>query len=331
MDAQIAEKRNVTAEGVRMAADRLSGVAMKTPLLESPWLNQELEGRVFIKAEVLQLGGSFKLRGAYNLIAKLEPAVRSRGVVAWSSGNHAQGIALAARMFDCPAVIIMPQDAPQIKIEMVRSYGAEIVFYDRYAEDREKIGVAIAAERDMALAPSYDHPDIIEGQGTVGLEIASQAAAFGAAVDAVVICCGGGGLTAGCAIALRDVSPATQIWIAEPEGFDESRRSIETGERQNADVTQRTICDAIATPTPGRLTLPVMQELVAGGLTVTEDEVRAAMRFSMKHLKLIVEPGGAVALAAVLSGKIPVRGRTVAVTLSGGNADPDMITSILAD
>ena len=321
----------VTADGVRAAARRLAGHAAKTPLLENARLNEIAGGRVFLKAENLQRGGSFKLRGAYNLLSRLPDDVRARGVVAWSSGNHAQGVALAAKSFGSPAVIVMPADAPAIKSEMVRRLGAEIVWYDRYTEDREALGRAIAAERDMTLAPSYDHPDIIEGQGTVALEAFEQAEKLGAKLDVFVICCGGGGLTAGCATILGDLSPETNVWIAEPNGFDESWASIEAGARLEADVRQKTICDAIATPSPGQLTFPIMQKRVRGGASLSEEAIKRAVCFAFKHLKLVIEPGGAAALAAVLEGKIPTAGAATALTLSGGNIDPGLFASILRD
>lgn len=320
-----------TAKGVRAAAGRIEGIAVRTPLIENARLNERVGARVFLKAEVLQRGGSFKLRGAYNLLSRLPEDSRARGVVAWSSGNHAQGVAIAAREFGCPAVIVMPQDAPAIKTAFVRALGAEIVFYDRYTDDREKIGMAICAERNMTLAPSYDHPDIIEGQGTLALEAVEQARAAGAQIDQFVICCGGGGMTAGCSLILADEAPDCAVWIAEPEGFDEAWASIRTGAIQRADVTRRTICDAIATPAPGALTFPVMRDHVKGGVGVSEDEVRAAMVFAFMHLKLVVEPGGAAALAAVLSGKVPVAGEVMALTLSGGNVDPGLFAAIIAE
>lgn len=324
----VAEEK-VSAAGVRRAAARLDGLAVRTPLLESEWLNERVGGRVLLKAEVLQHCGSFKFRGAYNRISQLPPDERARGVIAWSSGNHGQGVALAARRFSAPAVIVMPEDAPTLKIEKVRAYGAEIVGYDRYRDDREKIGFRLAEEHGLSLTPSYDHVDVIEGQGTVGLETAEQAAAMGAKLDAFIVCCGGGGLTSGCATIFEEVSPQTEIWIAEPEGFDETWASIRDGERRHADVTRRTICDAIASPTPGAITLPIMQRLVKGGVSLSDDDVARAMVYAFKYLKLVLEPGGAVALAAILSGKFDARGKTVAVTLSGGNVDPALFGSIL--
>ena len=320
---------SISADGVRRAAARLKGHAVRTPLVENDVLNDIAGGRVLMKAEMLQHCGSFKFRGAFNLISQLGEAQKKRGVVAWSSGNHAQGIARAARHFGVPAVIIMPEDAPRMKIDNTRALGADIVFYDRYSEDREAIGRAIHEERGMALAPSFDHPHIIEGQGTLALEVLEDAAALGVSLDAFGVCCGGGGLTAGCATILEDASPQTQVWIAEPEGFDETWASIRDGERRSADVTRRTICDAIATPEPGRLTLPIMARRVKAGARLTEDEVARAMAFAFQRLKLVVEPGGAVALAAVLTGKIDGRGRTTAITLSGGNVDPPLFASAL--
>lgn len=322
--------REVSIEGVRRAAARLAQHAIVTPLLESEALNARVGGRVLLKAEILQHCGSFKYRGAYNLIAQLSPEQRARGVLAWSSGNHAQGVARAARMFGAPATIVMPADAPAIKAEKVAGYGAEIIRYDRYKDDREAIGRRLAEERGLALAPSYDHVDIIEGQGTLALEAAAQAADIGAAFDLFAVCCGGGGLTAGCATALAAVSPYTEVWIAEPEGFDETWASIRAGRRLTADVTRATLCDALASPSPGAITFPILEQHVKGGASLSDDEIGAAMGFAFKHLKLVLEPGGAAALAAVLSGQIEAKGRTVGVTLSGGNVDATLYARILA-
>ncbi|NOX83464.1 MAG: threonine/serine dehydratase [Alphaproteobacteria bacterium] len=329
MPQETIKDRPITASGVRRAALRIADHIIRTPLIENDFLNDAAGGRVLVKAEVLQHCGSFKARGAYNLISQLSADERKRGVLAWSSGNHAQGVARAARHFGAPATIIMPTDTPKLKIEKVRTMGAEIIFYDRYTEDREEIAKPIQRERAMVLAPSYDHPDIIEGQGTLALETIDEVHARGLALDAFIACCGGGGLTSGCATLLEEASPETAVWIAEPEGFDETWASIQSGERQRADVTKRTICDAIATPTPGRLTLPIMQRLVRGGVSLTEDEVGQAMVFAYKYLKLVVEPGGAVALAAILTGKFNAAGKTTAITLSGGNVDPSLFADIL--
>ena len=319
----------ISADGVRRAAGRLKGHAVRTPLIENETLNDIAGGRVLMKAEMLQHCGSFKFRGAFNLISQLDDEQKKRGVVAWSSGNHAQGIARAARHLGVPAIIVMPEDAPRLKIDNTRSLGAEIVFYDRYSEDREEIAIAISEERMLTVAPSFDHPHIIEGQGTLALEAIEDAAARGLTLDSFGVCCGGGGLTAGCATILADASPSTHVWIAEPEGFDEAWASIRDGERRRVDITQRTICDAIATPEPGRLTLPIMERLVKDGASLTEGDVARAMIFAFERLKLVVEPGGAVALAAILSGKIDVKGRNTVITLSGGNVDPPLFASLL--
>lgn len=319
----------ISPDGVRQAAKRIDGFAVKTPLIENDLLNKKVGGRILMKAEVLQHCGSFKFRGAFNRLSKLTDAEKKRGVLAWSSGNHAQGVARAAAYFNIPATIIMPADTPALKVEKVLAYGAKIVTYDRYSEDREAIGKPLAEKHGYALAPSYDHPDIIEGQGTVALESVEQAEQLGTKIDAFITCCGGGGLTAGCAIILEEISPKTDVIIAEPENFDETWASIQTGERQYCDITQKSICDAIATPTPGKLTLPILNKLVRGGITITEEEAKQAIVFAYKYLKLVLEPGGAVALAAVLSGKIETKQRTIGLTLSGGNIDPDLFAEIL--
>ena len=319
----------ISANSIRAAAQRLEGKAIRTPLIENDVINEMVGARVLMKTETLQLGGSFKFRGAYNRLSKLTATERKRGVLAWSSGNHAQGVARAAKLFSMDAVIIMPADAPILKLEGVRKLGAEIVFYDRYSEDREAIGRQLAEERGFILAPSYDHYDIIEGQGTVALEALADAQALDSDIDEFVICCGGGGLAAGCSTLLAEASPDTKITIAEPTGFEESWASIRTGTRQFADITQKTICDAIATSTPGQLTLPILEKFVSGGAAVTESEVEFAIQTAFKHLKLVLEPGGAVALAAVLSGKTQNNGGIIAVTLSGGNIDPELYAQIL--
>jgi len=330
MDQHKDINKTVTAGGVRAAAARIDGFAIKTPLIENDMLNDRVGGRILMKAEVLQHCGSFKFRGAFNRLSQLTEGERKKGVLAWSSGNHAQGIARAAHHFGMPAVIIMPADAPALKVEKVRAYGAQIITYDRYSEDREAIGRPLAEKKGYALAPSYDHPDIIEGQGSLALEAVRQATAVDAQFDDFIICCGGGGMTAGCATILEEISPKTRVIIAEPSGFDETWASISLGERQHADITQPTLCDAIATPTPGKLTLPIMQRLVRDGITLTENEVCEAIVFAYKYLKLVLEPGGAVALAAVLSGKIKTQDRIIGLTLSGGNIDPALFAKILS-
>jgi threonine dehydratase len=306
---------------VEAAARRLAGKAVVTPLLPVPALEAELGARVFVKPEVLQRTGSFKFRGAYNKLAQLSAEERKRGVVAFSSGNHAQGVAAAAQLFDAPAVIVMPSDAPDIKVANTRGYGAEVVLYDRDREDREAIARGFTQSRGMTLVPPFDDPAIIAGQGTVGLEIARQAETAGAKLDLALTCCGGGGLTAGTALALKTLSPATQIHAVEPAGFDDTGRSLRAGERLANVPGPKSFCDALLSPMPGALTFPLNRSLLAGALAVTDAEVAAAMAFAFRTLKLVVEPGGAVALAALLSGKLPVQGKTVVVILSGGNVD----------
>ncbi len=312
------------------AAGRLAGIARRTPLLTDTPLDGLVGARLLLKAECLQVTGSFKIRGAWNRLVQLSPAERAAGVVAFSSGNHAQGVAEAARRLGIPATIVMPADAPRAKLENTRALGAEVVTYDRSRENREEIAGRLAAARGATLVPSFDDREIIAGQGTVGLEIMEQAAARGLVPDDVVICCSGGGLAAGSALAVRAQAAATRVFTAEPAGFDDTRRSLKRGERVANDPGGASFCDALLAPAPGRITFALMRELVAGGLVATDDEVRAAMILAFRHLKLVLEPGGAVALAAVLAGRLPCRGRTVAVVLSGGNVDAGLYREVLA-
>ncbi|MFN3959493.1 MAG: threonine/serine dehydratase [Parvularculaceae bacterium] len=316
--------------GVRDAAARLKGAAIVTPLLENEWLNERAGGRVLMKAESLQHAGSFKFRGAMTRLSRLSPEERARGVLAYSSGNHAQGVARAARLYGVTSVIVMPKDAPALKVAQVKAYGGEIVFYDRYTEDREAIGAGVAAERGLAIAPPFDHVDTIEGQGTVALEAAGQAAAMGARLDAFLVCCGGGGLTAGCATILEEISPATEIMIAEPAGFDETWASIRAGERLRADPAVKTVCDALAAPSPGDLTFPILKRRVRQGFSVTDEEVLETLAWAFKYLKLVLEPGGAAALAAVYHRKLRAAGGVIGLTLSGANVDPPLFATALS-
>lgn len=318
-----------TIVDVRAAAGRIAEHAVRTPLLESPRLNERLGGRLLVKAESLQRIGAFKFRGAVNRISQLTAAERDRGVLAFSSGNHAQAVAHAAALFGVSAVIVMPRDAPQTKVRNTREYGAEVVLYDRYTEDREVVGRRLAEERGLVLVPPFDDPDVLAGQGTLGLEVIEQAAQAGASLDAFAVPTSGGGLTAGCMLAFEAESPGTQTWGVEPVGFDDTRRSLAAGERLRNDPAARSICDAVQTESPGRLTWPINQRLLTGVVTVSDDEALQAMAVALTELKLVVEPGGAIALAAVLTGKVPVEGRTVAVVCSGGNADPDMLIRAL--
>ncbi|MFI4976521.1 MAG: threonine/serine dehydratase [Caulobacterales bacterium] len=320
----------VTFAEIEAAAERIAGHAVLTPLVESPALNQRLGGRVLIKPETLQRVGAFKFRGAYNRLRQLSPDQKRRGVVAFSSGNHAQGVALAARLLGTPALIVMPSDAPAVKAEATRGYGAEIRFYDRAKEDREAIAADIARERGAVVVPAFDDPHVIAGQGTVGLEIGRRARALGATLDLALAPVGGGGLMAGSSTALKALSPATQVWGVEPAGFDDARRSLDAGHRVGAPPAPRSLCDALESPMPGELTFPVMQRNLAGVLCVTDAEVADAMRYAFQTLKLVVEPGGSVALAALLAGKLALDGRTAAIVLSGGNVDPALFARVLA-
>ena len=310
-----------TLADIEDAARRLKGVAVYTPLLESPLLNAELGGRLLIKAESLQRTGSFKIRGAYNRLCRLDPARRKSGVVAYSSGNHAQGVAHAAQLLGVPAMIVMPADAPALKIANTRAYGAEVVLYDRYKESREIIGERLARERGAIVVPPFDDPYIIAGQGTVGLEIADQAAGMGARLDAVLACASGGGLVAGVALAISAKSPGTQIYCAEPAALDDHARSLKSGRRESNDPAARSFCDALLAPSPGEITFAINSRLLTGGVVAADDEVKRAMAIAFQYFKLVVEPGGAVALAAVLHGRVAIAGRTVAVVASGGNVD----------
>jgi len=279
---------------------------------------------------MLQVSGSFKFRGAYNRIARLSDEERAAGVIAWSSGNHAQGVAAAARLEGVRARIVMPADAPAIKLENTRALGAEIITYDRYRESREAISYALAERDGGVIVPSYDDPWIIAGQGTAGLEIFEDAASQGVQLDALLICCGGGGLTAGCALAAEALSPATAIYCVEPEGYDDHARSLQSGRREQADTSRPSLCDALLAPTPGAMTFPINRRLLSGAIVVSEDEVRTAMAYAFRVLKLVVEPGGAVALAALLAGKLGDGHGNVAVMLSGGNVDPALFAEVIS-
>jgi threonine dehydratase len=314
---------------IEAAAARLSGLAVETPLLESPALNERFGARLLFKPEVLQRTGSFKFRGAYNKISTLLPEERSRGVVAFSSGNHAQGVAASAAMFGIKAVIVMPSDAPAMKVGNVRRMGAEVVLYDRFREDRAVIAQPYV-DKGMALVPPYDDPAIIAGQGTIGLELVAQAEKLGARLDAVVIPCGGGGLTGGISVAVKHASPATQVWAAEPEYFDDTRRSLAGGVRVVNEPGHTSICDALLTPEPGAITFEINRKTLAGSIAVSQKAVASAMRDAMAYLKLVVEPGGSVALAALSSGEIDIKGKTIAVVLSGGNVDFGLYADIMA-
>lgn len=319
-----------TLTDIEAAADRIDGRAVKTPLLESRALSDRLGLRLLIKAEVLQRTGSFKFRGAFNRLAAMSDTERAAGVVAYSSGNHAQGVAQAARIFGVDAVIAMPGDAPDVKVRNVEADGATIIRFDRFKDDRDAVARPYI-EAGRTLVPPYEDPYIMAGQGTIGLEIVTQANALGAVPEIVIAPCGGGGLTSGIAIAVKALSPATAVWAAEPEYFDDTRRSLEAGRRLRNAGGHTSICDAILTPEPGVATFAVNRQALAGGAAVTDAETRAAMRMAADYFKLVVEPGGAVALAAVLSGKLDARGKTTVVVLSGGNVDPELYARIIAE
>ena len=312
-------------EGVLDAARQIDGVAVRTPLLESPALNAVVGGRVLMKAENLQRAGAFKFRGAYNRISRLTDDERTRGVVAFSSGNHAQGVAAAAAMVGTPAIIVMPSDSPQVKVEGVIGFGGEVRLYDRWTESREEIGGAIAAERGSVLVPPFDDPFIIEGQGTAALEMLEQT---DAPFDQLLCGASGGGLMAGVNLVMAERSPSTRVLVVEPEAFDDTARSLAAGERVGHPQGAPSICDALMSPMPGVLTWPINRRL-AGAITVSDAEVAEAMRFAFRHLKLVIEPGGAVSLAALLAGKIGTAGLTTAIILSGGNVDPTLYAEII--
>ena len=316
-------------EMIRAAAERLKGHARETPLLSSPFIDHLAGRRVLIKAECLQHTGSFKYRGGYSAVSALAEDVRANGVIAFSSGNHAQGVALAATQHGVPSVIIMPSDAPRLKIENTRALGAEVVLYDRATEDRDAIGARMAEERGLTLIKPFDEPEVIAGQGTTGLEIAAQARVLGVEEADVLVCCGGGGLTSGIALALEAEAPGLRARPAEPQGFDDTARSLASGKIERNAAMTGSICDAIVTPSPGTLTFPIMQRLCGPGLVVTDNEALRAMAQAFLRLKILLEPGGAVALAAALTRRDQIEGDAVIVVASGGNVDLEMFEQAL--
>ena len=311
---------------ITAAAGRLQGAVRRTPLLNAPLLDRIAGRRIWVKAECLQVTGSFKARGGWSAVSSLPPD--TPGVLAMSSGNHAQGVAWAAAAHGMEAVIVMPADAPQVKIANTRAYGAEVVLYDRATENREALAARLSAERGLVLIPPYDHPEVIAGQGTTGLEIAEQAAEAGIDAADVLVCCGGGGLSAGIAVALEAAAPTFRVRTVEPSGFDDMARSLASGTRMRNNAATGSICDAILTPTPGQMTLPLLQDRAGPGLSVSDDEALRAMALAFHHLRIVAEPGGAVALAAALfRDDLPDQ---VICTLSGGNVDPALLTGALA-
>lgn len=316
-------------EMIRAANMRLEGHVRRTPLLNSHFLDDIAGRRVWIKPECLQHTGSFKFRGGWSALSAMDPEIRKRGVIAFSSGNHAQGVALAAKSHGVPAVIIMPNDSPQLKIDNTRAYGAEVVLYDRGSQSREEIGARMSKERGLTLVKPFDEPQVIAGQGTCGLEIAEQAAAVGVTQADVIVCCGGGGLTSGIALALEADAPGLRVRPAEPEGFDDVTRSLRSGGIEHNNKMSGNICDAILTPAPGDMTFPIMQRLVGPGLVISEDEALQAMAHAFNRLKVVAEPGGAAALAAALFRTDQIEGDDVIVTISGGNVDAPMFARAL--
>lgn len=313
-----------TAADVEDAARALKGVAVRTPLLRCDPLDEIAGGKVFLKPEMLQRTGSFKFRGAYNRISRLTAEEKKGGIVAYSSGNHAQGVALAAKLVGVKAAIIMPRDAPKLKQERTKGHGAEVILYDRATEDRDAIGRKLAAERGAVVVPPFDDFHVIAGQGTIGLEIADDLAALDLAPDIVTMPASGGGLAAGISLSIKARHPQARIVTAEPELFDDHARSFKSGKREKNERVTGSICDALLMADPGKLTFEITRELSGEGVSASDEEVLSAMAFAFRELKLVVEPGGVVALAAILSRKIDVKGKVAVAVLSGGNADPDV-------
>jgi threonine dehydratase len=312
------------------AARVLAPVAVRTPLITSPALDERVGTKIFVKPEMLQRTGSFKFRGAFNKLSSIPSSSRGGGVVAFSSGNHAQGVAHAAQLLNMQATIVMPADAPLFKRERTKAYGAEVVLYDRDREDREAIARDIAGKRGATLVRPYDDPFVIAGQGTVGREIADDMAALGLTPDIVVAPASGGGLVAGVAIAVKARYPQAMLMSAEPEAFDDHARSLRAGKRESHRAEGRTICDALMAAIPGEITFAINSRLLTQGIAASDAEVGTAVGFAFRELKLVVEPGGAVGLAALLAGHIDVTGKNVVIVLSGGNVDADLFARLIA-
>ncbi len=316
-------------EMIRASAKRAEGVVRRTPLLSSPFLDEMAGRRIFVKPECLQHTGSFKFRGGWSALSGMGQQARKNGVIAFSSGNHAQGVALAARMHDVPSVIVMPRDAPQMKIDNTRALDAEVVLYDRESEDRNELGTKISKERGLTLVKPYDEPLVVAGQGTTGLEIAEQARAEGIQNAQVLVPCGGGGLTSGIALALKAEAPRMTVRPCEPENFDDVLRSMESGKIEHNAQVSGSICDAVITPAPGELTFPILKRLCKPGLAVSDQECLQAMAHAFTRLKIVVEPGGAVALASALFHADDFPEGDLIVVTSGGNVDPEMFATAL--
>jgi threonine dehydratase len=323
------DQHGPTVQDIVSARERIKHKTIVTPLIEHPALNAITGGRIMLKAENLQRIGAFKFRGAFNKIAQTDKADFPGGVVACSSGNHAQGVAAAATLCGLKSAIVMPADAPRLKIDRTKAFGGEVVIYDRQTQDRDAIARELAQQRRAAFIHPFDDPDIIAGQGTVGLELMEQAKAASAALDAILVGCSGGGLISGISIAAKHASPQTQLYSVEPAGFDDLARSLVSGKRERNSRSSGSIADALLVPTPGELTFAIVRHNLAGGLVVTEEEIKTAIRLAFRELKLVLEPSGAVTLAAIVSGKIATKGRTLAAVLSGGNVEPALFSEII--
>jgi threonine dehydratase len=326
---QTSQALPVSSTDIDAAARVLAPFAVRTPLLSSPALDERTGAKVFLKPEMLQRTGSFKFRGAFNKLSSIPLSARGGGVVAFSSGNHAQGVAHAAQILNMQATIVMPADAPLSKRQRTKAFGAEVVLYDRDREDREAIARGIADKRGATLVRPYDDPFVIAGQGTVGREIAEDMAALGIAPDIVVAPASGGGLIAGVATAIKARYPQAMVMSGEPEGFDDHARSLRAGKREPHDAKGRTICDALMATIPGEITFAINSRLLTQGITASDAEVGTAVAFAFRELKLVVEPGGAVGLAALLAGRIDARGKNVVIVLSGGNVDADLYARLI--
>ena len=309
---------------------RLSGKKRITPLLNSPFIDELVGRRTYIKAECLQHSGSFKFRGAFSAISALKIEEQQKGIIAYSSGNHAQGIAMAATMHNIKSTVIMPKDAPKIKIENTRKLGAEVILYDRYTESRERIGEKLQKKFGAALIKPFDDPNVIAGQGTAGLEITEQAKELGIEEADLLVCCGGGGLTSGIALACSEQAKNFKVHPVEPHGYDDVARSLISGKREKNENNSNSLCDAIVTPSPGILTFPILKNYCHSGLVVSEAEVLKAMKIAFERLKIVIEPGGAVALAAALYHSDLLDSKTIVVVASGGNVDPETFAKALS-